>query len=160
MNTLDWDSPEDFKAFPSSDSYVEFLGNFKDIAAGPAQLRTIKFTTPFKDVSSVPVIEMATVFFALDVDAKSSEELVFRTMSKLKQLTPKVPRYAGGWIIEDVENPSVEGKSKAFQACLGWESLEAHVEAVQTIPEVLQALGGLQAAAKHIDLVSLIRKLK
>lgn len=79
---------------------------------------------------AAPATEVVGFYFSASVSdsEKSSFESNLDKFVKVMEEKAKGYRGAiGGWVIEEVEHPEIEGKAKLWQTMARWDSVEAHM---------------------------------
>ena len=103
--------------------------------------------------TSSPVTEALTLYFPSSISSSeqaSFEENFKKFIQALEKHAEGFRSASGGWVVEEVEHESVEGKGKAFFAALGWESVEKHV-AFRDTQEFKDNIGLLRDGPKGIE---------
>lgn len=150
---IDWDAVDDHVAFTKTE-YVGFveripalilrrhyqpfrseLGKVVDLSrAHVCHVNTTPHPPLALSAHVSPVTEILTVYFPLeypDSDRKKFEE----NMKEVFAVVGRQEIYrgsAGGWVLEDVPIPNTDNTGKAFEAFIGWESVEAFKSFQQT----------------------------
>ena len=154
---LDWDSVQAHKDFIASPEYGPFTKNFMTILDGGVSLHHAHFDPhpPAAALSRAPITERMTFYFAGDM----SESDMNSWDKNLKKLIKVLEDHAGegykgasaGWIVEELEHESIEGKAKAVTGVIGWESIEAHME-FRKHPAYQESVGSLGSGIKGSEM--------
>ncbi|OAL20113.1 hypothetical protein AYO20_11550 [Fonsecaea nubica] len=140
---LDWDSLEAHKAYQARPEYPEFLAAARSMVnpESTSEAFHVSFTPhPPTPALQAPVTEILRAYYP--VDQVSTEGVAFeadllRLLDALR--AHGVPGFSGeissGWSLEEVDYESTP--SKVFVAYIGWDSVQAHVDATKS--EIYQA---------------------
>ncbi|KAL8919911.1 MAG: hypothetical protein Q9172_004729 [Xanthocarpia lactea] len=123
------------KTFQSQPYYEAFCKHLLSIVDGDIQSMYHAHLSPHPpsaDPSGIeaPVTEMITHHFSTDISEseQSSFESSMKTFAQiLEEKAEGFKGFAGGWVVEELEHEGVEGKTKSWQSCLGWQSVESHL---------------------------------
>lgn len=80
---------------------------------------------------NAPATEILTAFFPASysqADQDKFEQDIKTLVGVIEKNADGYKGSAGGWIVEEPENEKAGGKSKAYFAAIGWESVEAHLK--------------------------------
>ncbi|KAL8736773.1 MAG: hypothetical protein Q9166_000139 [cf. Caloplaca sp. 2 TL-2023] len=138
FNTLrqqeDWDSVDAHKKFQSQPYYGPFGNHLMSIVDGQIESICHAHFTPHPPSvavsgTNVPVTEMITHYFSADISEseRSSFESGMKEFHQVLKKAEGFKGFAGGWVVEELEHKEVEGKTKSWQSCIGWQSVEAHM---------------------------------
>ena len=114
-------------------SYGPFLKHFGSLLDGSGSVYHANFTPhPPKDVfssTSSAVTEMATMYFPITFSSDDQSSYTESCSKFIKIVTGAdgCTGAAAGWVIEELEHTSVEGKAKAFMLVIGWGRVEEHM---------------------------------
>jgi len=76
--------------------------------------------------------EILTAYFPSDyseADQKTFDDNIRKLVAVVeKEAGTSHKASAGGWVVEELEIPGTSEKGKAYQALIGWQSMEAHME--------------------------------
>ncbi|KAL8766432.1 MAG: hypothetical protein Q9209_006808 [Squamulea sp. 1 TL-2023] len=132
---VDWDSVDAHKKFISQPYYEAFGKHLMSIVDGDIQSMVHAHFSPHPPSTAVsgttaPVTEMITHYFSTSIT--ESEQSSFESdLKKFAQILEEKAKgctgFAGGWVVEELDHEGVEGKTKSWQSCVGWQSIEAHM---------------------------------
>jgi len=130
----DWDSYEAHQTFTKTSIYGPFAKHLMTLVDGNLSMYHANFDPhpPSAALSAnIPVTEVLTLYFTSKDD--SFQGNVRKFIDVLKGFEG-FKAASGGWVIEDVEHEKIGSgkKGKAFVGVIGWESVEAHMNARQT----------------------------
>ncbi|KAF2147578.1 uncharacterized protein K452DRAFT_314696 [Aplosporella prunicola CBS 121167] len=136
---VDWETLEHHQRFIADASYAPFVKHLLQILDGAPLLYHSQLSpsppAPALSDASAPATELLTVYFPSDLSAEDAATIE----ANIAKLTAAIVEHggsvikgaAGGWVVEtlDYDAAKVEGgKAKAYVACVGWESVDAHVK--------------------------------
>lgn len=114
--------------------YEPFAQHMMSIVDGELDVCHANFTVhpPSASPNSepAPVTEVVGHYFSTDIsDSKKSsfESNVDKFGKVLVENAKGVKGFLGGWVVEELEHPKVEGKVRLWQSLIGWDSVEAHL---------------------------------
>lgn len=109
-----------------------------------AALQQSQHTSPGLDNYRSPITEIVTFYFAADFPDHLHDKVNADTTKFRKALEQQdgCNASAGGWAIEQVDLPDGQGKGKSYIMIIGWDSIEAHTQALQ-----------LPAVKDHVPLI-------
>ncbi|EXJ75360.1 uncharacterized protein A1O5_02056 [Cladophialophora psammophila CBS 110553] len=125
---IDWDSLEYCIAYTKSQECEQGRAALQPILNGAPSVLHAQFASRADEiVATSPVMEVAYFF-----SAQPAIEKGFEKVSSVLAKSTGFRASSSGLTIEDIgENPGDE-KHKAFVALIGWDSVEAHMQAIQT----------------------------
>ena len=136
---IDWDSVEAHFAFNELPLFGPLIKRLVTIIDGKARYHHVRFDPhpPLSVLSGSfsPVTELLTVYFPSSTSAdsqKNYEQNFSKFMKGLEEDADGYRGYASGWVREEVEHESLEGKGKAYFAAIGWDSVEKHLACRET----------------------------
>ena len=142
----DWDSIDAHKKFMASDAYGPMVERILTIVDGAGLINHACIeplaSTTLATRFSAPVTEFVT--FYLPSSTSSDDKTAFH--NKTSELAKVFQQHAkgfrgvsGGWIVEEVEHPTV-GTGCGYAVAVGWDSVEAHL-AFRETQEFKDAIG-------------------
>ncbi|KAL8783780.1 MAG: hypothetical protein Q9213_004396 [Squamulea squamosa] len=132
---VDWDSVDAHKKFINQPYYEAFGKHLMSIVDGDIQSMVHAHFSPHPPSAAVsgttaPVTEMITHYFSTSI-SKSEQSSFESDLKKFARILEEKAKgctgFAGGWVVEELEHEGVEGKTKSWQSCVGWQSIEAHM---------------------------------
>lgn len=144
---LDWDSVESHKKFMALPEYGPFLTQFGKVLGGPPQLHHANLDPhpPAPAISSFqsPVTECLTIYFPSSFDSSSFDSHWPTFKKTLEEKAKGFRSVSAGWVVEELEHEGM--KCRAWAGCLGWDSVDAHMEYRNTeaFKESIRGLVGL-----------------
>ncbi|KAL8701467.1 MAG: hypothetical protein Q9201_004888 [Fulgogasparrea decipioides] len=129
----DWDSIDAHKKFTNQSYYGPFAKHLLSVVDGGMEIFHVNFSPhpPAAALSgTTAVTEVVGHYFSTDLsesDKSSFERNLMEFVKVLEQKAAGFTGFAGGWVIEELEHKEVEGKTKVWQSCIGWQSVEAHM---------------------------------
>ncbi|KAL8805413.1 MAG: hypothetical protein Q9182_001979 [Xanthomendoza sp. 2 TL-2023] len=132
---IDWDSVEAHEKFMSQPYYEAVIKHLMSIVDGQNIAICHAHFSPHPPSVAVsgtvaPVTEMIAHHFSSDIsddDRASFESNMKKFAQLLEEKAAGFKGFAGGWVVEDIEHAEVGGKTKTWQSCVGWQSVEAHM---------------------------------
>ncbi|KAL8715853.1 MAG: hypothetical protein Q9220_000520 [cf. Caloplaca sp. 1 TL-2023] len=134
----DWDSIDSHKKFMGQPYYGPFCKHLLSVVDGDMDIHHAQFFPhPASAAVGGPsaVTELVSHYFAADMsesDQTSFSDDVAKFAKVLESKAEGFKGFAGGWVIEDLTHKEVEGKTKMWQSCIGWESIDAHMRFRET----------------------------
>lgn len=136
----------------ASPAYAPFTKHLMSIVDGTVTVQHAHFT-PHPPTSALNgthsrVTEEATFYFPADISEadKSSWDKNARSFLKmLEQHAEGFKASMAGWVVEELEHSSVEGKGNAYMVVIGWGRVEDHM-AFRDTKEFKENVGLLSAA--------------
>ncbi|KAF2429560.1 hypothetical protein EJ08DRAFT_698276 [Tothia fuscella] len=149
---FDWNSIDDHKAFAGTEEHKSLVEKLKSIMAGPTIPHHVNFSPPFTALAgNAPVVDLLTVYFRKNVNEDEFNETWNTFCDIAKDKAEGSLGCTSGWIVEDLEHESIDGKAKGFAAAIGWESVEAHVKYRNTIV-FKESIDAIRSAASGISM--------
>ncbi|KAL8951333.1 MAG: hypothetical protein Q9222_002698 [Ikaeria aurantiellina] len=135
---IDWDSIDFHKKFEAQPYYGPFCKHLLSIIDGDMDICHAHFSPhpPSAAVGGLSAVtELVSHYFAADMsesDQTSFSDDVKKFAKVLESKAEGFKGFAGGWVVEDITYKEVEGKTKMWQSCIGWESIDAHMRFRET----------------------------
>ncbi|KAK5094249.1 hypothetical protein LTS08_008668 [Lithohypha guttulata] len=133
---VDWEDVDAHISFTKKDHYKPFLERFGQIAVLDKAKLFHAHLSPHPPDEALsdhvsPVTEILNLYFPTDYSDADQNTLV-ENMKKMVSIIEKEATTqkasAGGWVVEDIEIPGTSEKGKCYQAFIGWDSVEAHMD--------------------------------
>ncbi|KAL8763499.1 MAG: hypothetical protein Q9184_000711 [Pyrenodesmia sp. 2 TL-2023] len=134
VENQNWNSIDSHKKFRSQPHYALFAKHMMSILDGPMDVYHANLTVHPPSSSLNPdaasVVEVVGQYFSTglsDSDKLSFESNLDQFAKVLEDEARGYRGFLGGWVVEELDHPEVEGKAKLWQSVIGWESVEAHM---------------------------------
>lgn len=142
--------------------YAPFEKHMLSILDGPMDVSHANLTVHPPSSSLNPdaasVVEVVGHYFSAglsDSDKSSFESNLDQFANVLEDEATGYKGFLGGWVVEELDHPKVEGKAKLWQSLIGWESVDAHMafretEAFKSNVHLMRPDGNKASTMHHV----------